>query len=126
MPAATPSIAASSQRDSTARAMAAPTNHPAIQKVRCGTARGELRRGQAGRQAETRSQARFASLVLREAALRKKRTPQDAHRSAHALAARLHRTHKKPARERYLRSASGHSRSSEPSQLRAQLTSRAE
>src|SRR5712671_1971496 len=121
MPGAMPSIDAPIQTGSIARATAAPTNHPATQIVRCGTAPGEFQRGRADRRAETRLPARFASLVLREAAPHKKRTPPDAHRSVRAPAAPLHRKHKTPAEERSPCSAATRSRSSQPAQLCAQF-----
>src|SRR5258708_26593728 len=55
--AAKASTAAPTQTGSNAHAKAAPTNHPAIQKVHCGTARVELRRDQADRRVGTHSPA---------------------------------------------------------------------
>src|SRR5712671_1526957 len=121
MPAAKPSIDAPIQTGSIARARAAPTNHRATQIVRCGTAPGEFQRGRADRRAETRLPAHSASLVLREAAPHKKRTPPDAHRSVRAPAAPLHRKRKTPAEERSPRSAATRSRSSQPTQLCTQF-----
>src|SRR6202035_1353774 len=65
-----PSTASSTQTGSTARAMAEPINHLAIQKVRCGTAREVLRKDQADRRVGTRSPTRSAFPVLRGAVRR--------------------------------------------------------
>src|ERR1700676_1186964 len=104
---AAPSTASSTQTDSTARAMAAPINHPAIPKVRCGTAPEVLRRDRADRRVETRLPTRAAFPVLHEAARRKWRTGPNGHRSVLAPVARLHHKRKTPAAGRYHRSAAG-------------------
>src|ERR1700747_3061668 len=69
---------------------------------------------------------RSAFPVLREAARRKGRTPPNAHRSVRAPAALPHHKHKTPAAARYPRSALAVARSSQASQLGAQLACGAE
>src|ERR1700730_2438376 len=105
---------------SSARAKAAPTNHPAIRKARCGTAREERRKDQVGRRAETHSPAPIAFPALREAARRTKRRPPGARQFVRARAAPLRRKRKRPVAAQSPRSASAGS-SSESSELRTQF-----
>src|ERR1700722_2011620 len=121
-----PSSDAANQMAASALAAAAPTDHQAPRQVHCGTAKEGCPPYQSARRLAAPPSTIHAGRAPRQAARHKLNTPQDGFQSARFLARWFHRRRKKPAATRPLGIGTVESRSSQASQLAAQLACRTE